>query len=83
MAAAGYGPETVIEDAPGSLADMSIGLMFHGRLECCLGSHSELASVRLDSIWIGRMDGIGWGRISRETRKSVAGGRRSEKREER
>lgn len=51
-AASGHGPATLIEDAPGSIADMSIGLMFHGRLECCLGSHSELASVRLDSIWI-------------------------------
>lgn len=35
VAAAGYGPETVIEDAPGSTADMSIGLMFHERLDCC------------------------------------------------
>lgn len=50
--AAGYGPETVIEDAPGSTADMTVGLMFHERLERCLGSHSEVASVRLDLFWV-------------------------------
>ena len=70
-AAAGYGPETVIEDAPGSTADMSIGGMFHERLECCLGLQSEPASV-FDSTrsgfeeWIGR-DGIG-----RETAKECS-----------
>lgn len=51
VAAAGYGPETVIEDAPGSTADMTIGLKVHERLEWCLGSHSELVLVRLDLFW--------------------------------
>lgn len=62
-AAAGNGPATVIEDAPGSIADMSIGLMFHGRLDCCLASHLGLASVRLDSTRSGfenRWNRMGW-----------------------
>lgn len=37
---------------------MSVGMVFHEQLECCLGPHSELVSVRLDSVWIWWMDGM-------------------------
>lgn len=60
----------MIEDAPGSSADMSIGLMFHERLDYCLGLHPELSL--LDSTRSG-FEGWKGSRVnSRETRKSAA-----------
>lgn len=60
----------MIEDAPGSSADMSIGLMVHERLEYCLGLHPELS--RLDSTRSGFEGWKGSGVNSRETRESAA-----------
>lgn len=76
----------MIEDAPGSSADMSIGLVFHERLERCLGLHPVL--FRLDSTRSGFEGWKGSGVNSRETRKSAAvvaeePRRRDEKRDKR
>jgi hypothetical protein len=64
-----------MEDAPGSSADMSIGLMVHERLECCLGLRPELCRFDLNRSRF--EEWMGWDGNGRETRKSAGWGQKS------